>query len=151
MLRDDEEDRSLLKRVEDSGLPQLRAFVQETAVAVQQAHRAKFFARSDEFHSQLIALLQSIRAQWTEEADQAEAERIGRLLQPFLEPRKRELAARQGKFHESLEMSVPQSIDLLVTQAATEAERAMRREIRKLHDANWSTLKAVIVRGGALG
>jgi GTP-binding protein EngB required for normal cell division len=149
LIREDEEDSSFLKTEEDSGLPQLRTFIKETAFAIQSARRSKFLSRSDEFHGQIVALLHSIRVQWTEEADLAEAERIGRLLQPFLEPKKRELAARQGNFKGFLETAIPQEIDLLIERAAWDARRSMLREIRKLQDANWSTLKAVIVRGGA--
>jgi hypothetical protein len=149
VLRDDEEERSFLRTAEDSGIPRLQMAIQQLASEMHSSKLEKLAKQSSDFRDRVLALLESIRVQWTEDTEEAEAERIRGLLHPFLEPKKRELAARQGKFHEFLETSVPQQIDLLVGKASREAEGAMRRDLRRLQDANWSTLKAVIVRGGA--
>ena len=149
VLRNDEEERSFLRTAEDSGIPTLQRALQDLASDMHTSRIQKFARQSTDFRDRVLALLHTIKTQWTEDTEEAEAERIRGLLHPFLEPKKRELAARQGKFHEFLETSVPQQIDLLVGKASREAEGAMRRDLRRLEDASWSTLKAVIVRGGA--
>jgi len=149
VIRDDEEEHSFLRTPEDSGIPQLQAAIQQLAAEMHASQSLKLARQSSDFENRVLALLETIKVQWLEDTEEAEAERIRGLLQPFLDPKKRELAARQGKFHEFLETSVPQQIDLLVSKASREAEGAMRRDLRRLQDANWSTLKAVIVRGGA--
>jgi GTP-binding protein EngB required for normal cell division len=146
----DEDETPFIKYAAESGVPQFKDALIRMVENKHRVLRLKLLEMSTDFRNSVSSQLRSLEAQWQGEMSASrETERIRGELQEFLPPLRRELYARQGKFHEFLKEGIPNKIEALVESAGTAAEKDMRRYLSKLEDAHWATLKATVSHGGA--
>jgi dynamin family protein len=146
----DADEPSFIKDATESGIPQFKDALIGLVETRHRVLRLRLLEVSADFRNSVRSLLRSLEAQWQDETvESRETERIRGSLQEFLPPVRRELYARQGKFHEFLKEGIPSKIEALVESAGTAADKDMRRYLDKLEDAHWATLKATVSRGGA--
>lgn len=146
----DQDEPSFIKDAVESGIPQFKDALIGLVENRHRVLRLRLLEASADFRNSVVSLLRSLEAQWQHETVEGrDTERIRGSLQEFLPPLRRELYARQGKFHEFLKEGIPDKIEALVGSAGTAAEKDMRRYLSRLEDAHWATLKATVSRGGA--
>jgi vacuolar-type H+-ATPase subunit H len=149
LLTDDEDDRSFLKSVDQSGVPR---FIESltTMVAERQvkANRRLEIQRAL-FVDSVSATLRVIQGLW-ESGSRAveEAEKLKKELDFFLAPLRKEHHVRQGAYRTFLKKTVPQRIDDLVETASVKSSVQIYRYLEKLGSAHWATLRASVKRGG---
>jgi hypothetical protein len=148
-LATDEDDRSFLKDINQTGVPDLI----ESITRLSEDRRAKALARvrgrSALFRDGLDTSLRLIEAQWSGEshADE-EVARLREDLEVFIRPLREELANRQGGYRTFLKKHVPQRIRDLIETAKVTASKDIDRYLKRLWQAHWATLRASVRRGG---
>jgi hypothetical protein len=149
LLGDDDDDRSFLRTVEQSGLPGFTRSLVELA----EGRRAKAQARLEQeealFRERVTATLRLIRSQW--EDDTRAEDEIARLreeLDLFMDPLRKELHVRQGAYRTFLKKAIPQRIEDLVETASLKANVQINKFLLRLGSAHWATLRASVRRGG---
>lgn len=150
LMADEEEMRPFVREAAETGVPQL----QDHLAALAANHRAKLAAARTDVAARLLrtasANLDRMRALWTENLRAAEeAAKLREELDRFLEPKRLELANREGAFREFLEGTATTRIDELVAKAQASAREEVDRYLWKLRDLHWATLRATVTRGGA--
>jgi GTP-binding protein EngB required for normal cell division len=149
LIADDEEDRSFLKHVEQTGLP---AFI-ESLEKLAKERRAKSMVRLRDrvsvFREQVITTLRLIEAQWEGESRaEEEAARLREDLEVFIQPLRVELANRQGGYRTFLKRTIPQRVEDLIQTAKAKASKDIDRYLARLWQSHWGTLRASVRRGG---
>ena len=147
---DDEEVRPFVCDPEDTGIPQLQNQLSQLA----SNHRAGLAAARDEVASRILrtasTYLDCAQALWTENLRAVEeAAKLRDELDRFLEPKRLELANREGAFREFLEGTAKTRIDELVAKAQASAQEEVDSYLRGLRLLHWATLRATVTRGGA--
>lgn len=146
---DDDEDRAFIKVSQDSGVPDLITGLMNLA-RTEREHRQRRFAEAKSlFDDRLHRELQVIQERWQETPQITQAaEKLRADLQAFLPPLREEFRVRQGAFREFLKETLPQRIELLVSDAKVIARRKIRSYLVRLQGAHWKTLQAAVRRGG---
>lgn len=149
LLAGDEDDRSFLQSVEQSGVP---GFV-ESLTTMATERQAKATQRLENqralFRERVSATLRVIQGQWESDSRaEEEAQILKEELVLFMDPLRKELHVRQGAYRNFLKKSVPQRIDDLVETASLRASVQINRYLTRLGSAHWATLRASVKRGG---
>lgn len=149
MLANDEDDRSFLKTIEQSGVPtfvgNLRGMAAERRANVER----RLADQRSLLFDKLSAVLRMIQGQWESDSRaEAEAEQLKQDLDLFMDPLRKELHVRQGAYRTFLKKTVPQRIDDLVEAASLKATLQISRYLTRLGTAHWATLRASVRRGG---
>lgn len=149
LVADDDDDRSFLRDVERTGIPE---FVRSLS-ALAEERRSKALdtlaERCQMLHSGVLTTIDLIEAQWESGSRAAEeAESLRRDLEGFMAPLRGELQRRQGAYRQFLKTGAPQRIRDLVGQSKLKASASISRYLRRLEGAHWATLKASVTRGG---
>ena len=139
-----------LRHPEDTGIPQLQSYLRELAAG----QRGTLLNARQEVASRLLrtasTTLDQTHAQWSANLRAAEeAARLREELDRFLEPKRTEIANREGAFREFLEATATTRIDELVAKAQLAAEQEVSRYLGDLSNLHWATLRATVTRGGA--
>jgi hypothetical protein len=93
--------------------------------------------------------LDQLHGQWSENLRAVkEATHLREELDRFLEPKRLELANREGAFREFLEATFATRIEELVAKAQVAAQEEVDRYLGVLTDLHWATLRATVTRGG---
>jgi hypothetical protein len=149
LMADDEEVKPFVREAEETGIPELKKHLARVAVD----HRAALAAARKEVAERLVrtasANLDRASALWTENVRaEEEAAKLREELNRFLEPRRHELANREGAFREFLEGIATNRIDDLVAKAQASAREEVDGYLWDLKDLHWATLRATVTRGG---
>lgn len=149
ILADDEDDRSFLASIDQTGIPVLQAslkkFAQNEALiradAINEVRRR--------LATTLISELKLIESKWEQRTRAAEdAERLETALKPILAEKQEEYRARASSFRNFLDETVPAKIETLVFEAREVAEEEVGKYLKSLKGAHWRTLQAAVRRGG---
>jgi GTP-binding protein EngB required for normal cell division/gas vesicle protein len=150
ILIDDEEDRSFLGDVSNTGIPQLQKSLSDLAAREKLLKEKQLNEVSQRLCSTVLSELKMFHASWQEDTRAAEeADRLSNALEDFLKDKKEEYRARAAAFREFLRETVQARIDALVLEAREEAEKDVQRYLRSLGHVHWGTLRAAVRRGGA--
>lgn len=132
-----------------SGVPALQKHLIALAAAQREDRRA---AREDVLTRLVRTLSGSLDqaiTQWSENLQAIEeAARLRQELEQFLEPKRLELANREGAFREFLENTISVRIEELVAKAQAAAQQDIQRYLWALSECHWATLRATVTRGG---
>jgi hypothetical protein len=146
----DEEDRPRIKSAAESRIPELVKALRDLAADHRRRRRERVSAALADFGEQIRSQLALVQAQWQADTRaEKEAEQLGKDLEDFLGPLRRELQTRQGAFREFLRNGIPEQIESRVTEAALNAQAEITRYLLRLGDFHWATLRATVRRGGA--
>ena len=150
LLLDDEEERSFLPEIDDTGVPglveQLTELAErERAERLRQLHEIAERLRQGTIEE--LDRLEALRRDQTRAAQEAEA--LTRDLDIILEPKRKERDLRIGAFREFLDATAQTRIRELVLEARDVAEEEVRDYLGGLRNAHWATLRAAVRRGGA--
>ncbi len=148
-LAEDDDDRSFLKSVDQSGVP---GFI-HSLVELATQRRAKAQSRLEQegalFRERVSATLRLIQGQWA--SDTRAEEEVGKLkeeLDLFMSPLRKELHVRQGAYRTFLKKTIPQRIEDLVETASLKASVQINKFLLSLGNRHWATLRASVRRGG---
>ena len=149
LILDDEDDRSFLNELNQTGIPQLR----NSLTSLARGERENRTQQIREIQARLLSTtlneLHVIQASWQEDNRAAEeAERLEIALEEFIKPKKEEYRARAAEFRGYLKETVQARIEMLVMEAREEAEKEVRQYLDRLRYAHWATLRAAVRRGG---
>lgn len=134
---------------EASRVPGLR----RALVAMATDHRDRIGRMVEEaargLHDRVMSSIEVVRLNW-DALLKAEEERVRFLgdLHAFLEPRRRELAHRQGAFREFLRSTAPERIRATMGEVSRTAEDDIRKYLSPFEWFHWATLRAAVRRGG---
>jgi vacuolar-type H+-ATPase subunit H len=148
-LAKDDDDRSFLRDVEQSGVPGFVKSLVELATERRVRAQARLQQEEALFRERLTATLRLIQRQW--EGDTRDEEEVRRLrdeLDLFLAPLRKELHLRQGAYRTFLKKTIPQRIEDLVGTASLKSSVQINKYLLKLGSAHWATLRASVKRGG---
>jgi hypothetical protein len=149
LIADDEDDRSFLKGIDQTGIPNFIANLEKLAVDRRDKAMMRLRARASLFHEQVVTTLRLIEAQWEGEGRaEEEAARLREELEVFIQPLRVELANRQGGYRTFLKKTIPQRVEDLIQAAKVKASRDIDRYLTRLWQAHWGTLRASVRRGG---
>jgi hypothetical protein len=145
----DDESYPFVSNPDQSGIPALQDYLAQLATAQREDLRN---AR-EEVVTRLVrtvsASLDQAFTQWSENLQAIEeAARLRQELEQFLEPKRLELANREGAFREFLDNTIKVRIEELVAKAQTVAQQEIQRYLWALNDCHWATLRATVTRGG---
>jgi Dynamin family len=150
LVAEEQEISVFLRHPEDTGIPQLQSYLRELAAG----QRGTLLNARQEVASRLLrtasTTLDQTHAQWSANLRAAEeAARLREELDRFLEPKRTEIANREGAFREFLEATATTRIDELVAKAQLAAQQEVSRYLGDLSNLHWATLRATVTRGGA--
>lgn len=150
LLLDDEDDRAFLRSEQETGIPNLRARLEDIA----QTERGALFSNiknvTDRLREAVSGELKRLEALWRDRARAAAiTEALEKELQAFVLEKRRERDLRVGAFREFLENTSQTQIKYLVAEARDAAEQDVRVFLKRLKTAHWATLRAAVRRGGA--
>lgn len=149
LLIDDEEDKSFLSDIDQSGVPQLQQSLIDLAKEEQVKKQNQLLEVSNRLKVSVLTDLQMVKVAWNADTRATEeAERLSVALDVFLSEKKEEYRARAAGFREYLKETVQVMIEALVHEARAEAEIEVQRYLRSLNSAHWGTLRAAVRRGG---
>lgn len=149
LLQDDDEDRSFLKDLVETGIPGLRQSLMDLAQTEREVRERLLNEVQERLLTSARNELEVIHATWQEDNRAAEeAERLEAALNEVLVPKKEEYRARAAEFRGYLKETVQARIEVLVMEAREEAEKEVRRYLSRLQFAHWATLRAAVRRGG---
>jgi hypothetical protein len=150
LLQDDEDDRSFLKDVASSGVPELVDCIRRLAKDREMRLAAARETVQERLISTIDAALGQIAASWSAESRaEQEATKLRQELDRFLEPLSREAHNRYGGFYEFLDYTGTTRITDLVEKAQSYATVKVEAYLQDLKGIHWSTLRATVNRGGA--
>jgi GTP-binding protein EngB required for normal cell division len=149
LILDDEDDRSFLTDMLQTGIPQLRDSLSRLAKGERDSRATQIKEIRTRLLSSTLNELQVIQSSWQEDnRAAAEAERLEMALEIFITPKKEEYRARAAEFRGYLKETVQARIETLVMEARDESEREVRQYLDGLRHAHWATLRAAVRRGG---
>ncbi len=145
----DDDDRSFLIQAEQSGVPSLASGLESLAHRHSKLKHDRFSDALNSFHDRLTGILTVIKARWEERVRaKEEAEALQQELAFFLQPLRERFRARQGAYRNFLKETLPQSIELVISNASNTATKAIKAYLRGLKDAHWKTLQAAVTKEG---
>lgn len=149
LLREDDEDRPRILKVEDSRVPWLAEALQRVGREHAQRTAERHRRALQDARERARATLQLVLEQWREgaRADE-EAAKLRQELEDFAQPLKRELLVRHGQFYEFLRESMPREIRSRTDALSHEAEKDIAKYLRHYEKYHWATLRAAIRKGG---
>ncbi|HYG10431.1 MAG TPA: dynamin family protein [Pyrinomonadaceae bacterium] len=149
LIADDEDDRSFLKQLDQTGIPVLIESLKKLAEGRREKATARLRERASVFHERLVTTLRLVEAQWEGEGRaEEEAARLRRDLEDFIQPLREELANRQGGYRTFLKKTVPRRVEDLIAAAKAKASKDIDRYLARLWQTHWGTLRASVRRGG---
>lgn len=149
LLIDDEDERSFLKSVEESGVPDIVDGLTHLTRGNRSLVHDRYAEAITSLRTRMISQVELVRARWAEKSrakEEAEALRIE--LESFLKPLREEFRARQGGYRTFLKETLPANIENVVATSSMTATKSIRAYLKKLRDANWRTLQAAVKRDG---
>jgi GTP-binding protein EngB required for normal cell division len=150
ILIDDEEDRSFLKSIDETGIPSLKNKLSSLFDVDKEKRGLQLSMIQTRFASNLDTELEIVKGKWLEESRAVEEiDRLTKILNEFLSPKRKEYDLRVGSFREFLDQTVPAKIEALVLEASQSAEIEVRDYLSSLRGYHWATLRAAVVHGGA--
>jgi len=149
LLFSDDDDRSFLSNLNQSGVPRMSDALQAVARDRTKRRVERLGTTAATFRERVDATLRVIKAQWTSETRAGEeAEQLREDLKVFLEPLREEMLVRKGQYRAFLKKNIPQRIEDLVKIAAAAAQEEIDEYLQRLGYAHWATLRASVRRGG---
>jgi hypothetical protein len=149
LLAEDDDDRSFLKTIDESGVPGFIGSL--TSMAAERRAKAKksLDSQTSLFLERVSTTLRVIEGQWKSDSRaEEEAQKLKQELDVFMYPLRKELHVRQGAYRTFLKKTAPQRIDDLVKTASLKAGNQINKYLMKLGSAHWATLRASVKRGG---
>jgi hypothetical protein len=149
LLIDDEDEKSFLKTVDESGVPD----IVDGLIQLTRRNRALVHDRYAEaitsIRTRMVRQVELVRARWAEKSRaKEEAESLRTELESFLKPLREEFRARQGGYRTFLKETLPANIENVVATSSMTATKSIRVYLKTLRDANWRTLQAAVKRDG---
>ena len=149
LLIDDEDEKSFLKSVEESGVPAIVDGLIELTRGNRSVVHSRYAEAITSLRTRMISQVELIRARWDEKSRaKEEAEDLRKELDLFLKPLREEFRARQGGYRTFLKETLPANIDNVVATSSLTATKSIRGYLKKLRDAHANTLRAAVKRDG---
>lgn len=134
---------------QQSGIPALQDYLVQLATAQREDRRQAREEVLTRLVRTISGSLDQAFTQWSENLQaMEEAVQLRQELEQFLEPKRLELANREGAFREFLDNTINVRIEELVAKAQTAAQQEIQRYLWALSDCHWATLRATVTRGG---
>ncbi len=150
LLVQDEESRPFIQTPEESGVLALQEHLKALAAKHRQVLQQQRSDVADRLARTALAVTDRIHATWTDQTRASkEAAKLREELDRFLEPKRRELANREGAFREFVETSYTTRIDDLVARIQGVAQAEIAQFLSELRSLHWATLRATVTRGGS--
>lgn len=149
LVNDDDDRPSVAKSPEQTRVPQLAESLRALAARMKDRRLSILQKVGERLTRGIEGELQIIETQWQDEARAAsEAEKLREALNQAVRQWREELANRQGSFREFLQDVLQNRVAALVQDARVTAQDEIRKYLRSLRDAHWSTLRAAVRYGG---
>ncbi len=149
LLSADEDDPAFISAPSNSGIPQMRDGLKDVAQFWRRRVREHTSEATKAFVDRVLTTVQLVEATWRQEGRATlEAESLRRELEVIIAPMRDEFQVRKGAFRAFLRSEVPNRISSLVSEAGQQAYKDIRKHLRSLDDAHWSTLRATVTHDG---
>jgi hypothetical protein len=150
ILSNDEDNPSFLKSIDQTGIPSLKNKLDSLFNIDKEKKELQLSKIQTRFASNLKTELEITQGKWLEESRAVEEiERLTKILNDFLSPKRKEYDLRVGSFRGFLDETVPEKIEKLVLEASESAQIEVRDYLNSLRHCHWATLRAAVVHGGA--
>lgn len=149
LLSNEEDDRPLIRREEDSKVPLFRGALRELVTrqhdVLDTRARTTLADVRETIELQLLSILDEL-ASFDRRRDNRHQLRVR--FDETSAPLSRELAARSGALREALRATIPLVIEREVEKATAAARKRLIQYLRPLQEKSWATLRAMVRRGG---